>query len=315
MSKNLLDNGTVLTLGLVGAVAAAGALVGRRGSRSEESPHVIVHRGDRATIASLGGMSSMSRFKVPSGYWEQKGIGKYASWKPTAWLVPAEMVAVAPLDEVESDSVREKRKSAGKKASRTRETRIEEVNMSLGLPSDARTGRWLAEGSITRQQAERIAGAVSRRHEETSYDALLKAGVDRQTAREIAAQQLADRRGSRTTMDAKSWLQQRIKGSGAQVIFAEVKPWTVGGEEYGEVFSYALGGYTDLDEDNALRHRRDHELHRIVTDALGMESNAVEQQSVMRDRRGLADNHPGYSVVWEGTIYGEPGEFTAKMRG
>ena len=37
MSKNLLDNGTVLTLGLVGAVAAASALVGRRGSSNDET--------------------------------------------------------------------------------------------------------------------------------------------------------------------------------------------------------------------------------------------------------------------------------------
>jgi hypothetical protein len=34
MPKNLLEDGTVLTLGLVGAVAAAGALANRSGSRS-----------------------------------------------------------------------------------------------------------------------------------------------------------------------------------------------------------------------------------------------------------------------------------------
>lgn len=130
-----------------------------------------------------------------------------------------------------------------------------------------------------------------------------------------AAGALAGRRGSLAKLDAKSWLQRRIAGSGADVLFAEIEPWTVGDEEHGETFSYVLGAYTDLDEDNILRHRRDHELHRIVTDALGMESNAVEEQSVMRDRRALDRSYPGYSVVWEGTIYGEPGEFTSKARG
>ena len=40
-TKNLLEDGTVLTLGLVGAVAAAGALAGRRGSRAHGSPSFV----------------------------------------------------------------------------------------------------------------------------------------------------------------------------------------------------------------------------------------------------------------------------------
>jgi len=46
-----------------------------------------------------------------------------------------------------------------------------------------------------------------------------------------------------------------------------------------------------------------------------LSTSLLDNGTVMRDRRGLADNHPGYSVVWDGTIYGEPGEFTSKMRG
>jgi hypothetical protein len=66
MSKNLLDNGTVLTLGLVGAVAAAGALAsrGQRGSLSRyrvqggmlrEVPTFAV--GDVVTFDAGGGVT------------------------------------------------------------------------------------------------------------------------------------------------------------------------------------------------------------------------------------------------------------------
>lgn len=48
-----LDNGTFLTLGLVGVVAAAGALAGRRGSRalSESEAKVVA----RKVVDALGG--------------------------------------------------------------------------------------------------------------------------------------------------------------------------------------------------------------------------------------------------------------------
>jgi hypothetical protein len=53
LSTSLLDNGAVLTLGVVGVVAAAGAFAGRRGSRalSESQAKAVA----RKVVDALGG--------------------------------------------------------------------------------------------------------------------------------------------------------------------------------------------------------------------------------------------------------------------
>jgi len=60
----------------------------------------------------------------------------------------------------------------------------------LALPATSRTVRWLADGEISLREAHRIADVVSDRHDATDYDRLLRAGYDRDDAREIIREQL-----------------------------------------------------------------------------------------------------------------------------
>lgn len=145
-----------------------------------------VGRADRKTITALGGMASMTRFPVAE--WEQTGRGRFAKWRPLAWRVPADQIpaGLKVMSAEEADDAMEARKTAGRKAASAAKRKLDAVAASLGLPPGSRTAEWLARGEISRAEAERIAGVVTRRHENTDYDALLAAGVDRDTAREIA---------------------------------------------------------------------------------------------------------------------------------
>ena len=114
--------------------------------------------------------------------------------------------------------------------------------------------------------------------------------------------------------EAKRRLQKLIDrlplppGANATVISARVRPYEYSGDyhdEEGHTLEYEVGGYTDLDADSALARYRGHDLHRIVSDALGVrrgdEDALLEDTDVLRDRRDLR-SHPGFSVVWSGTL-------------
>lgn len=117
-----------------------------------------------------------------------------------------------------------------------------------------------------------------------------------------------------TDVEAKRRLQKLIDrlplppGANATVISARVRPYEYSGDyhdEEGHTLEYEVGGYTDLDADSALARYRDHDLHRIVSDALGVrrgdEEALLEDTDVLRDGRTLRD-YPGFSVVWSGTL-------------
>lgn len=65
------------------------------------------------------------------------------------------------------------------------ESRIEEIAAALGMPEDSRTVREVASGQLDMEEAMERAERIRFRHEKTEYDALLRSGVDRDTAREI----------------------------------------------------------------------------------------------------------------------------------
>lgn len=117
-----------------------------------------------------------------------------------------------------------------------------------------------------------------------------------------------------TDAEAKRRLQKLIDrlplppGANATVISARVRPYEYSGDyhdEEGHALEYEVGGHTDLDADSALARYRDHDLHRIVSDALGVrrgdEEALLEDTDVLRDSRTLRD-YPGFSVIWSGTL-------------
>ncbi len=117
-----------------------------------------------------------------------------------------------------------------------------------------------------------------------------------------------------TDAEAKRRLQKLIDrlplppGANATVISARVRPYEYSGDyhdEEGHTLEYEVGGHTDLDADSALARYRDHDLHRIVSDALGVrrgdEEALLEDTDVLRDSRTLRD-YPGFSVIWSGTL-------------
>ena len=114
--------------------------------------------------------------------------------------------------------------------------------------------------------------------------------------------------------EAKRRLQKLIDalplppGANATVISARVRPYEYSGDyhdEEGHTLEYEVGGHTDLDADSTLARYRDHDLHRIVSDALGVrrgdEDALLEDADVVRDRRALRD-YSGFSVIWSGTL-------------
>ena len=100
-----------------------------------------------------------------------------------------------------------------------------------------------------------------------------------------------------------------------EVLHADLDGWH---DEHDNKMQYALdyvlGGYTNLDRSSILEHYRDHELHRLLTEALGiprgdeeglLENTEVMRYSDSRDRRVLETSYPGLSVFWSGTLYGD----------
>ncbi len=117
-----------------------------------------------------------------------------------------------------------------------------------------------------------------------------------------------------TDAEAKRRLQKLIDrlplppGANATVISARVRPYEYSGDyhdEEGHALEYEVGGHTDLDADSALARYRDHDLHRIVSDALGVrrgdEEALLEDTDVLRNARDLR-SYPGFSIVWSGTL-------------
>jgi hypothetical protein len=119
------------------------------------------------------------------------GRGRYRKWAYDSWVLTDSEVAllagrgITLIEEGVADAIADKRCRAGKQAAATSASRDAEIAESLGMPPDARTAKLLRSGEITRDQAERIAESCRHRHEDTQYDALLRAGVSRDDAREI----------------------------------------------------------------------------------------------------------------------------------
>jgi hypothetical protein len=135
----------------------------------------------------------------------------------------------------------------------------------------------------------------------------------------VAAAGAVSRRGSRatTTQDVRGWLQARVDalplppGSNARVFYATLQSYEVDGEPQ-EALEYALGGVTNLNSDSTLYGFHDSDLHRIVTDALGlrgMDLGDIEDARV--DRRRL---RPGSSLEWSGTIYTDGDTLSRRVR-
>lgn len=62
---------------------------------------------------------------------------------------------------------------------------LEAAADEIGMPADSQTARLYYERLIHRAEAERRAAKISHRHEDTDYDAMLGAGMDRDTARDL----------------------------------------------------------------------------------------------------------------------------------
>lgn len=141
---------------------------------------MIVYKEDRKAIKALGGIAAMAAHPVAE--WEQRGKGKYKSFRPLSWTVP-DNPGLDPISEAEALAIRAKRSKAGKKATCTRKENdaafCEEHNLTPGIGAAARRG----EVDIT--VAQRISEKARHRHEETNYDALLAAGYSREDARAL----------------------------------------------------------------------------------------------------------------------------------
>jgi hypothetical protein len=70
----------------------------------------------------------------------------------------------------------------GKPVESTEEKR-ERLADELGMPSDSQTVALALSGAIGMDEAKRRAEKIRHRHENTNYDSLLAAGVDRDEAR------------------------------------------------------------------------------------------------------------------------------------
>ena len=152
--------------------------------------HSPVYRGDPA-IKKLGGVGSMTRFKAHD--WEERVRGSWVPvegyskrrgrMRPSAWLVPhAEHDPSKSMDADSAAAIVAKRSKAGKKGA---QTALDRAVAATGALPDSKTARAYAQGKISLEKARGIADYTSRRHNETDYDNLLKAGVDKATARDI----------------------------------------------------------------------------------------------------------------------------------
>ena len=125
-------------------------------------------------------------------------------WKPLSWLLPDELLPayeVALAADVEA--VAQRRTAAAQRAAQTRhmnkilglptavqrkeqERKEREAEAwSMGLLPDSRTYAWYLQGDIGHEEAIRIGKITSYRHEQTNYDDLLRAGYDKDDAREL----------------------------------------------------------------------------------------------------------------------------------
>lgn len=119
--------------------------------------------------------------------WGSKGSGKYQRYFPLAWYVADDDLEPGdvPLTKQEALEIRENRSSRGRKAAKTRKEKDDAVAQELGLNPGSRTAAALRRGELSREDAEGIAAYIKHRHEDTDYDDLLRAGCDKDTAREL----------------------------------------------------------------------------------------------------------------------------------
>jgi hypothetical protein len=124
--------------------------------------------------------------------------------KPLSWLLPNELLpAYEAALAADVQAVTQKRKATAEKAVQTRRMnkilglptaarrKEQERNereaeaRSMGLLPDSRTYARYLLGDIGHEEAIRIGRITSYRHEQTNYDDLLRAGYDKDDAREL----------------------------------------------------------------------------------------------------------------------------------
>jgi hypothetical protein len=116
--------------------------------------------------------------------WKKVGRGRYGRWQPQAWLVPRFRLGnITPLSDEEARTHRE---VASERARKSYWDRMQKISERIGAFSDSRTTRALAFGHIDEDLAELIAFKTRYRHEETNYDLLLRAGEEKEFARNLA---------------------------------------------------------------------------------------------------------------------------------
>jgi hypothetical protein len=143
----------------------------------------VVYRVDRALVKKLG-KQLLRACKVAD--WMKKGRGDSRRWLPRAWQVPAGFLqGRTPLSEAQADAIRDKRSEAGRKAAATLQDRIDKVAEEIGALPGSRTAREFYLGHIDEDEARLRAFNAEYRHLHTSYDDLLEAGVDRDSARAV----------------------------------------------------------------------------------------------------------------------------------
>lgn len=149
----------------------------------------VVYREDRV-LAGLLGEQTLRACDVAE--WEEKGRGRFRRRFPRAWLVPMGLLqGHTPLGKAEADALRSKRSAAGQKAAATVQRRADEAAEKIGALPGSRTARAVARGHIDEHVGRLRAFIAEFRHEHTDYDALLRGGHDKESAR---AHQRAERR-------------------------------------------------------------------------------------------------------------------------
>jgi hypothetical protein len=143
----------------------------------------VVYREDRALVDLLGEQTLRA---CDVAEWMAKGQGRFRRQFPRAWRVPVGLLqGHSPLTKAEADALRNKRSAAGRKAAATFRGRVNEAADEIGALPGSRTARDFCGGHLDEHEARLRAFIAEYRHEHTDYDALLRGGCDKESARAL----------------------------------------------------------------------------------------------------------------------------------